>query len=392
MGSLSRVESRQEQLPIASAPWSSRRQRSPNSTTTRGTCRAAHWRDPLLHRRRKDRRQVEYSLYAFNPGILLGGLANQNQLEKSVTYAWSDSKPVQAVSPATGSTSRVKRERCSGEHAGRQRPTMDPRSEAADVEQATAFLERQLYRGCRRAHWLRLLHGEDQVATVSVVPSAKRLHRAVNGRRSRRRQPGRDRRRSDSQLPRHPQQPARELPDAAAWSRALPDNGTYKTSGDDAHPSATSWSVSAGPATPGRHDYPAAFPNTANGPFDEDRRVYSFKANGTYTLPYDIQLSGVYQFKAGENYARTLAISAPASCACARSRKRWPSRHTTSMRRITCRCSTSASRSRSDCSIRSRRASSSISTTSAMGTQRKRLASPLDRRSNDPPRSSPPAR
>jgi hypothetical protein len=39
--------------------------------------------------------------------------------------------------------------------------------------------------------------------------------------------------------------------------------------------------------------------------------------NGTYTTPkWGILLSAVYRFQVGQNYARRVSVSAPASCAC----------------------------------------------------------------------------
>ena len=59
------------------------------------------------------------------------------------------------------------------------------------------------------------------------------------------------------------------------------------------------------------------YPNTPNGPFDYDYRICSFKANGTYNAPCGYPVSApVFRFQAGANYARTLSVSAPASCAC----------------------------------------------------------------------------
>lgn len=62
--------------------------------------------------------------------------------------------------------------------------------------------------------------------------------------------------------------------------------------------------------------FPADLPDTPNGPFDYDYRSASFKLNGTYNATWGINLSPVFRFQAGANFARTLSVSAPASCAC----------------------------------------------------------------------------
>lgn len=64
------------------------------------------------------------------------------------------------------------------------------------------------------------------------------------------------------------------------------------------------------------HAFPAGAPYSPNGPFDDDSTSYSVKANLTYTAPWDVMVSAVYRLQSGQNYARTLAVSAPASCAC----------------------------------------------------------------------------
>ncbi len=96
-----------------------------------------------------------------------------------------------------------------------------------------------------------------------------------------------------------------------------PNNGQYKTlefSMNKRH--SANYSLGASFGYTWMHDFPENYPNTPNGPFDYDYRVYSAKATGTYDLPYDIIVSGVYRFQAGPNYARTLSVAAPASCAC----------------------------------------------------------------------------
>src|SRR5207245_7850199 len=77
-----------------------------------------------------------------------------------------------------------------------------------------------------------------------------------------------------------------------------------------------SYSLSAGYGYTWRHDFPYGYPNTQNGPFDYDFSSAGFKANGTYTAPWSILISGVYRYQLGENYARRVSVSAPVSCAC----------------------------------------------------------------------------
>ena len=96
-----------------------------------------------------------------------------------------------------------------------------------------------------------------------------------------------------------------------------PNNGVYKTVELSLNKRrSTNYSFGAGFGYTWIHDFPEGFPNTPNGPFEQSYRMFSLKANASYTLPHEILLSGLYRFQAGANYARTLSVAAPASCAC----------------------------------------------------------------------------
>jgi hypothetical protein len=74
--------------------------------------------------------------------------------------------------------------------------------------------------------------------------------------------------------------------------------------------------VSAGFGYTWQHDFPRGYPSTPNAPGDFDFTSYSFKASGIYNAPWGINVSPVYRFQAGANYARQLTPTAPASCQC----------------------------------------------------------------------------
>ena len=95
------------------------------------------------------------------------------------------------------------------------------------------------------------------------------------------------------------------------------DNGNYKTFEASLNKRQShNFSVGGGFGYTWRHDFPYGFPNTPNGPADYDFTSYGLKMNGTYNAPWGILLSAIYRFQAGENYARRISVSAPASCAC----------------------------------------------------------------------------
>ena len=89
------------------------------------------------------------------------------------------------------------------------------------------------------------------------------------------------------------------------------DNGTYKTVEFSLNKRQSHhYSASAGFGYTLQHDFPRGFPNTPNGPVDYDFSIYSFKANAIYNAPWGINISPVFRFQAGINYARTLRYAA----------------------------------------------------------------------------------
>jgi hypothetical protein len=94
-------------------------------------------------------------------------------------------------------------------------------------------------------------------------------------------------------------------------------NGKYKTFEVSVNKRQShNYSLGAGFGYTWQHDFPLTFPNTPNGPFDYDYRDVSFKINATYNAPWGINVSPVYRYQGGTNFARTLSVSAPASCNC----------------------------------------------------------------------------
>jgi hypothetical protein len=97
-----------------------------------------------------------------------------------------------------------------------------------------------------------------------------------------------------------------------------PNNGAYKTFEASLNKRMShNYSIGAGYGYTWRHDFPYGFPNTPNGPGDYDFSSAGFKANAQFNAPFGILLSAVYRYQLGENYARRVSVSAPASCACA---------------------------------------------------------------------------
>jgi hypothetical protein len=94
-------------------------------------------------------------------------------------------------------------------------------------------------------------------------------------------------------------------------------NGKYKTFEVSVNKRQShNYSLGAGFGYTWQHDFPLTFPNTPNGPFDYDYRGAGFKVNATYNAKWGINVSPLFRYQAGANFARTLSVSAPASCAC----------------------------------------------------------------------------
>ncbi|MFN8058726.1 MAG: carboxypeptidase regulatory-like domain-containing protein [Vicinamibacterales bacterium] len=58
------------------------------------------------------------------------------------------------------------------------------------------------------------------------------------------------------------------------------------------------------------------FPNTANDAGQQSSTSWGFRAYGSYEAPWGVRLSPVLRHQSGQNYGRTITVSAPASCQC----------------------------------------------------------------------------
>ena len=96
-----------------------------------------------------------------------------------------------------------------------------------------------------------------------------------------------------------------------------PNDGRYKTIEFSMNKRQSSnYSVNAGFGYTWQHDFPRGYPNTPNAPVDYDFRSMSFKLASTINAPWGINVSPLYRYQLGANYARQLTPSSPASCAC----------------------------------------------------------------------------
>ena len=71
------------------------------------------------------------------------------------------------------------------------------------------------------------------------------------------------------------------------------------------------WSASIGGSHTWLTDFPNGYPNNPNQPGVEDQTLWNLKASGSYDAPGGIRVSPVLRHQSGDNFARTISISAP---------------------------------------------------------------------------------
>lgn len=249
-----------------------------------------------------------YGFFRFNPGVNLAASANPNQSSKSVTYAWTDTNGDGYYQP--GEEGAVLSTALAGTIQ------FDPNIEQPYSNQATVFLEQELGGnvGARVGFAWHALRNETGTFQPFRPASAYSVPFDVAD-------PGLDgiRGTADDAVVTAYGIPSSEIGQYPATNVVTnaPLDATHKTIELSFTRRRTGrWSGGAGFSHTWSHDFPAGYPYTPNGPFDYDYSVYSFKANAQYELPFGVLVSGVYRFQSGSNYARVLAVTAPASCAC----------------------------------------------------------------------------
>ncbi|MBI3493825.1 MAG: TonB-dependent receptor [Acidobacteria bacterium] len=259
--------------------------------------------------------KVNYGFYRFNPGVGIAANANPNQDAKSATYTWTDTKVCTTCKPGDG-IYQVGEEGAQTAAALAGNIKVDPNLAQPYSHQATGYFEQELSEGVGARVGFVYNAVRNQVNTYQTLRPASAYTVAfpfvdigLDGVRGT----------ADDQTLTFYGVPTASIgnfPNTQTVSNN-PDNGTFKTiefslTKRQSH----NYSVSGGVGYTWHHDFPGGFPNTPNGPTDYDYTSASFKATGTYTFPLGIFTSASYRFQRGSNYARTLSVSAPASCAC----------------------------------------------------------------------------
>ena len=258
-----------------------------------------------------------YGLFGFNPGVGISANGNPNQRSKSVTYTWLDGGECGGCIAGDG-IYQPGEEGNQTANALAGNITVDPNMFQPTSTQAMAYLERQLTEGVGARVGFVYFRVQDQTGTFQLDRPASAYTVPFNvvdkG-------PDNAVGTADDQsltfygIPKS-QLNAGLFPNTQ-YVTNTPDDGTYKTfevslSKRQSH----NYSLNAGFGYTWSKDYPLTYPNTPNGPFNYSYTRFSFKISGSYNAPWGITISPLYRFQNGAPYARTLSVSAPASCNC----------------------------------------------------------------------------
>jgi len=259
--------------------------------------------------------KANWGLYKFNPGVGVAANANPNQATKSITYSWTDTKVCATCKPGDGFYQPGEE----GNETARSLAgaiSVDPNMKQPTSTQATIYVERQIVEGVGLRTGFVYYTVNDQTNTYQPNRPASLyttpftfVDRGPDGTLN----TADDRNLTFYGIP-------NPIPASANTNQVVqnaPQNGTYKTYEISINKRQShNYSLGAGFGYTWKHDYPLTYPNTPNGPFDYDYRDVGFKLNATYNAKWGINLSPVFRYQAGVNFARTLSVSAPASCNC----------------------------------------------------------------------------
>jgi hypothetical protein len=250
-----------------------------------------------------------YGLYWHNPGVGLGANGNANTTGKSAAYTWTDTNGDKRWQPGEQGASPT-----SISLEGTVK--VDPNITAPYTHEASGWVERQLSEtmGLRAGVvyktednlWATYQPGRP-ISAYTVPFSFTDI--GVDGR------PGT----GDERV-----LPMLGFPNATA--AAFPTDSvvmnlpqfsrftTYEVSMNKRY--GNKWSGQAGYGFTQLHDFANGYPQNPNQPGVTDRTIWNFKAAASYDAAYGIRISPVLRHQSGVNFARTIAVTGPASCAC----------------------------------------------------------------------------
>jgi hypothetical protein len=239
----------------------------------------------------------------------LGANGNKNTTGKSAAYTWTDTNGDQRWQPGEQGASPTS---ISLEGA----VSVDPNISAPYTHEASAWIERQLSdtMGMRAGF---VYKSEDDLwdtyqpgrpISAYTVPFTF-TEASVDGRS------GTADDRAINQLG-FPNAQAAAFPTSTVVMN-LPRYSRYKTFEVSMNKRyGNRWSGSAGYGYTMLDDFPNGYPQNPNQPGAEERTVWNFKMTASYDAKGGVRISPVLRHQSGVNFARTIAVTAPASCAC----------------------------------------------------------------------------
>jgi hypothetical protein len=307
----------QEQLPGSLAAWAPRFPTLANLVTAKTfaektyfTWNVAAPRIGLTFDLTGDGKTVlkgNYGLYWHNPGAGVGGTGNSNTASKSATYQWNDINGDRRWQPGEeGTQTGINLEGTTG---------VDPNIKAPYTHEAAAWVERQLTDTMGvRAGFVYKTEDDlfatmqpDRPASLFTVPY-NFVDIGVDGRSG----TADDRNLTFFGIPNA------GIPSARQVVMTVDQYSRYKTFETSLNKRyGNRWSGSVGFGYTMMTDFPNGGPKrNPNVPGVDDRTLWNFKASGSYDAAYGIRISPVLRHQSGSNFARTITVTAPASCAC----------------------------------------------------------------------------
>jgi hypothetical protein len=247
-----------------------------------------------------------YGLYWHNPGVGIGSTGNSNTADKFATYNWTDSNGDRRWQPGEeGTQTALSLEGATG---------VDPNIKAPYTHEASAWLERQLSdtMGVRAGFVYKT--EDDLTATMQPLRPASLFtvpysftDNGIDGRAGT----------SDDRTLTFLGIPNAGIPQASQVVMNVDQFSRYKTFEVSMNKRyGNKWSGQLGYGFTMLHDFPNGPQRNPNNPGVEDRTLWNFKAAASYDAKYGIRLSPVLRHQSGSNFARTITITSPGSCAC----------------------------------------------------------------------------
>ena len=249
-----------------------------------------------------------YGLYWHNPGVGVASSGNPNTADKSATYAWTDTNGDRRWQPGEeGLQTSASLEGGIG---------IDPNIKAPYTHEASAWVERQITdtMGMRAGF---VYKTEDDIIRT-LQPGRPLSAYTVPFNRTDVGLDGVSGTADDAVIPMlgFPNSQAANFPNTQIVMNS-PQFGRYKTIEVSMNKRyGNRWSGQAGFGYTMQHYFPENYPLNPNQPGVQDRTNWNFKAAASYDAKYGIRLSPVLRHQSGTNFARTVSISAPSSCAC----------------------------------------------------------------------------